>query len=215
MILGRGAQPSLEEESALIAFEEALRPALWRLTAFNEWRALEVAWMPPAYRARFWWWSEACEVDPRGALHLDAVAELIARFPEAEARLHQLAATELLLRSHEPALQIVDLAAWIRGRTPQVAMAASTGVREQVLYAHASFTLSLLPPSTLLVDLLERRGPELPRLRLGARVVEAEPVPNALERYRFDLDSLGESTRAELVLSLASGVVRVTLPPST
>jgi hypothetical protein len=230
-ILGSGVELEVEEESALIAFEEALRPQLWRLTAFNEWRALEVAWVPPQHRARFWWWSEASEIDPRGALHLDAVAELIARFPEAQARLHQLAATELLLRATrsnhhkhlprdrspatEAAAEVVDLSAWIRARTAPLPMAASTGLREQVLFEHPAFTLSLLPPSTLLLDLLERCGPDRPLLRVGARVIEGEPVANALERYRFDLATLGRVTRAELVLSLESGVVRVALPPST
>lgn len=211
-ILGHPPELSMDEESSLVAFEEALRPHLWRLTALNEWRSLEVAWMTPEHRSRFWWWSEAGEVDPRGALHLDAVAELIARFPEADVELRKLAATELLLR--QPSAEVLDLGAWLRARSEPLAMAASTGVRERVLFEHPAFTLSLLAPDALLIDLLERRGPEPPRIRIGGIVVEGEPVPEALERYRFDLKRLfAHAGPAELVLSLASGEVRTALPP--
>jgi len=127
-ILGGSPPLTLEEEIALVAFDEALRPHLWRLTALNEWRALEVAWMN-AGRARFWWWSEASDVDPSAVDHLGAVAELIARFPEAEARLRRLAATDILMRQPKP--NVVDLRSWLRARP--IALAASTGAREQVL----------------------------------------------------------------------------------
>jgi hypothetical protein len=212
-LFGRPLPLSFDDETALVAFEEAVRPHLWRLTAFNEWRALEVDQLRPEHRARFWWWSEAAEIDPQGALHLDAVAELVARFPEAEARLQKLAATDLLLRDR--GASVIDLSQWIRERLRPVAMAANTGAREQVLYQHSAFALSFLAPGTLLIDLLEPCGPERPRLLIGARVIEAEPVANALERYRIDLSLLGEAARAELVVTLVSGVVRVDLPPST
>jgi hypothetical protein len=206
-ILGRPPHLTIEEEIGLVAFEEALRPHLWRLTALNEWRALEVAWMQPEHRARFWWWAEASDVDPRAAAHLDAVAELVARFPEAEARLTKIAATDLLLR--RPSFAVIDLGSWIRSHT--LAMAASTGAREQILIEHRSFTLSLLRPATLLVDLLEPCGEHPPRLYTAGAVIESTPVPDALERYQFDVASLPE--RAELVVTLESGAVRMMLPP--
>lgn len=214
-VLGHEPELSLEDEIALVAFDEALRPHLWRLTAMNEWRALEVAWMRPEHRRRFWWWSEASEVDPRGAIHLDAVAELIARFPSAERELRKLAATELLLRSDASAA-VIDLGRWLRDSSPEISMAAATGQRERVLFEHSSFTLSLLPPDALLIDLLEPRGENLPRLRIGSTVLESEAVPDALERYRFDLTELLTVTdRVQLVVSLSSGVVRVLLPPES
>jgi hypothetical protein len=205
-ILGHAPALTMDEEVELVAFEEALRPHLWRLTALNEWRSLEVSWMT-AGRDRFWWWSEGSEIDPTAIDHLDAVAELVAHFPEAELRLKQLAATELLMRQRP---NVVELRAWIRARP--LALAASTGAREQVLLEHPSFTLSLLPPDVLLVDLLEAGGP--PRLMIGGATIESTPVPDAIERYRFELDALPErAVRAELVLSLSSGEVRVLLPP--
>ncbi len=211
-MIGEPPDLTIEQEVALVAFDETLRPHLWRLTAFNAWRALEVAWVPATHRSRFWWWSDASFIDPRGAPHLDAVAELVARFPEVAARLDWLAATQLLLDA--PDRTVVDLGAWIRMRSPPLAMAASTGAREQVLLEHPSFTLSLLPPDTLLIDLLEAAGAEPPYLQLGAVRISAEPVPDALERYRFDLSALGERTgRAELFVSVSSGALRLPLPP--
>jgi hypothetical protein len=204
-ILGHAPALTMDEEIELVAFEEALRPHLWRLTALNEWRSLEVAWMT-AGRDRFWWWSYGSQVDPSAVDHLEAVAELVARFPEAELRLKQLAATELLLQRPN----VVDLRAWIRARP--LALAASSGAREQILLEHPSFTISLLPPDVLLIDLLEAGGP--PRLIIGGVTIESTPVPDAIERYRFELDALPEkAVRAELVISLGSGEVRVLLPP--
>lgn len=213
-LLGREPELDLDEEASLCAFDEALRPALWRLTALNDWRAAQVQWIVPELRPRFWWWSEATDVSPEGATAIDAVAVLVARFPEAEQHLEKLAATQLLLATDDPA-EVVDLRSWIEGRagTGTLAMAASTGPREQILLEHPSFTLSFLRPRALLVDLLEPRGEALPRLSIGDRTIEGLPVPDGLERYSFDIyDIPADATEAELEITLASSRITVTLP---
>lgn len=213
-LLGQEPELDLDEEATLYGFEEALRPALWRLTALNDWRSAQVEWMVPELRPRFWWWSEATDLSPQGALEIEAVAALVARFPEAGRHLEKLTATHLLLASRDEA-EVVELRRWITGRTeaPSLTLAASSGPRERVLLEHRAFTLSFLPPDSLLIDLLEPCGPNRPRLTAAGRTLEADAVPGALERYRFDLEAIApDATEALLEIDLTSGRVSVTLP---
>jgi hypothetical protein len=84
-VLGRALDLDDDQRSSLDSFEELVRGSAWRLTALNDERAAALAWMAPAFRKRFWWWSEAVTVARDALSNLAAVADLVASSAEARA----------------------------------------------------------------------------------------------------------------------------------
>jgi hypothetical protein len=206
-----GFQLGLDDEASLAAFDQTLRPHLWRLTALNTWRSVEASWIAPHHRDRFWWWTEAADVDPRGAVALGAVASLMARFPEVARRLEQIAATSLLI-DWEATAEVIDFRGWLEAKLGGALRMAAATAREHVLFEHSSFTVSFLSPGSIFVDLLEARGAALPAIRIDRNVFEGSPVAGAVDRYHFPLAPVASASRLELVVSLESGTVAITLP---
>lgn len=112
-VLGPG-DPTLDEElrAELDAFEEILRPELWRLTVTNDHRARPLAFVPPTYRDRFWWRFDGIDLDPRAVDALPAVASLVSRYPEARDQLERLVDADHAWHRNEP---------WVESTTPEPA----------------------------------------------------------------------------------------------
>jgi hypothetical protein len=88
--------PDLDAEAAavLTEFEALVRPELFRLVPLNDTRAAALERIAPAWRERFWWWSDGADLPATCLDHLADAALLIARFPGAEAELTRLVAAQ-------------------------------------------------------------------------------------------------------------------------
>jgi hypothetical protein len=145
---------SWEAAAARKAFDDCLEAQLWHLVPLGRARTLEVQWMAPTQRVRFWWRSRGenlpatALIDPRDADRVRAA------FPEA-----QLATRPPLSRSgQERALDAgggrqsieLDLSPLIEGVTARSGVVAEHGV----LTPRGSYVLSVLRVATAKTSVL-------------------------------------------------------------
>lgn len=98
-LLGADAAIGEDELVALETFDETVRQELARLTRFNHVRAEGLATASSAERRRFRWRTEGAGIDPGAWEAMSAVAALVARSPEAEARFAALVLAERALHA--------------------------------------------------------------------------------------------------------------------
>jgi hypothetical protein len=73
-----------EQRSSLIFFEDTVSHELWHLLSLGESLWIELAWMAPAKRQRFWWRHRAYGFTRKSLDALIETASTLAAFPEAQ-----------------------------------------------------------------------------------------------------------------------------------
>lgn len=187
-------QLELEAASALVAFDELVRPCLFWLTPANEARGERAVAVAPAYRERFWWWCQGAAVAPSAVGALSSVAELLERFPEAQLELDRLRET-LRSLAGEPRSKVISLRSWLArrasaGPAERLQVAAADAPRYVDLLRTPELEISLRLPTTLILDLHSdlRAGASPHALTASGRVLEATVAEHALDRFHISLD---------------------------
>jgi hypothetical protein len=218
-LAGRKPPLTTDQETALMAFEDLVRPEIWRATAFNLARGEALAQIEPGQRPLFWWLSDGVAVDPRAAGAMASVAHLVARFPAARKRFEALVQVESSLA--EGTANVIDFATWIArsraAREPggRMRVAAAPALDQIPVLATSDCNIFWREPSTLIVDVLKPTRPEaVPHLTLPDRTrVHGEPVARAVDRFRFVLEpSALRGGPLVLSLPLVAGDMEVRLP---
>lgn len=194
--MGLGEAWALDLEDACIEFDDALAPSLHRLVPFNSVRGLEIALVEPTLRQRFPFWRAGAGLRSDVLAMLPDVAALCVRFPEAADELLALEVVERRLRDGgDAAGRPGSLGRWIAAKSKHAAasgtlrMAAAGVVPRDSLVRTPTCEISWMPPSLLVVDVLEplREG-LLPTMALpGGTIIPAGPVEGALDRYAFEI----------------------------
>jgi len=201
-----------EQREAIDAIDAIWRPSVWKLVSYNDARAERLAWIAPEHRKRFFWLSDGVGIAPSAVAALPAVAELVARFPEASLELDAL--VDVAQRVSSRGARLVRLGDWLARSSDddvRVAAAAVGGAR-RVAHEDGVCDVRFDAPGTLVVDVLaeSERAPSLV-LESGREIASAQS-PEALDRYRFDLDAEAREERsATIVVRLSSGERRVRL----
>lgn len=113
-----------EDWTSAVELELALRDAAWRLTASNLTRGLLLVDIAEPHRDRFPWLTEGIQVEPSAVRSMDAVAGLVAAFPEAADHFSELVAAErefsrVRSRALHEGGEVVDLQTARRARRGQ------------------------------------------------------------------------------------------------
>lgn len=194
------AELTIEQEANLEAFELLVRPQLFRLIPAVHFRDENVAWIAPPFRSRFWWWSEGLEIPAEGLDHLSTAAQVLARFPDARARLDELVAAEErlcaeLLKSTGGA-EVVSLRELIEARknkdADRMQAAAYTGPFG-LMMVYDTAEVSWTERDEMVVDIVaERESTQPPTLKLHPRgtTVTGKRDDEEGDRWFFEVHGL-------------------------
>lgn len=214
------ATPMEELDEPLSAFDDLLADRLWLFVPFNDERQL--ARDDP--RRAHWWWQRGAHLSPSSALELFAVAELVETFPAAAAAFDR---TRALVRNAARATArktaVVSLRDWAARRSSTAGLSRSAASRarlaphlrvaaatETPLWRSDVVELSFVTPDVLVIDLIDfLRHEALPHLEIESERIVATKVEGTVDRFTLRLP---EDARGTLVLPLARGDLRISLP---
>ncbi len=226
-VLGEPLELPLALEAALMSYDELVAEESWTLLGLGSRRAARSAWAAPRFRRRLWWWHRGADLPSEASEGLGMVARLIQLFPAAREELERLLRAEATLKEltrPTPTARVISPGARRAGPelaelTKRYALAAATS-RDDVVYEHEAFTLTLLDDVLVLnlardADLTPGAHPSIELVGLGDwSCIEDEEIPG---QYVFPLG--GENPRSlpvklfpvELRVPLTTGEVTIPL----
>jgi hypothetical protein len=214
--LGLRGALSAESQATRDSFDALIAPELWQLLPLGARRSVELQWMAPTQRTRFWWRARGAELG-EGALEDRAMRDIVLTvFPEA--RVHLEAFDAMTAEPRHAPVELRTLfsrkaqahARSASGQPRALAAGGSPGANEVPVLRTSVVEVGFVGATIVvdvIADLVAGGVPEL----VGPERIAARAVPDTAQRFTIELSD-SQLARAGWRLMLPLELGRVEIP---